>query len=783
MSKAPAKSIQKKLVASSLAVQAGTMLCFLAIVIWINVSLAARQKKNTVASIGNSLITKGRILVSNNAQALREMVPENGFTAVANLVSSTVRDDEDVVYGIFMDASRRPWVRADSVNPDGAVSNPVPLDDSTSLWASQAAGLSYRRMRTVAGPEVIEFAAPVVFEGDTLGVLRYGLTTAGMEAAIASASRSAHQALARTIAALALFGSLALFFFGRVARRQAVRITRPIEELQVAANAIAGGDYATPVSVSSDDEVGLLASDFDSMRRTVKEYTERLQDMVKEKIREIKDILDNIEQGLFTVEMDGKVNPDYALSTNAILSVEDAARCALGELFRLGPVLNQDWMEWLELVREKHGSMRWEKLVRLCPVRELLLLDPVAGERVILVGYQKMFDSRGRLTKLMILVQDVTEARRIERMIKEEQERHEHEVKAILGIVRYSSFIPEFLADTESRLRNLGVVLRRPPSAQDPARSEALAGIARDLHTMKGTAATYGFEALSLRAREAETALEELCRPGIPLRTDEWAVLAPHCERIESSLQEIRGFVGHLSGGEGVSTVPVSGQRIRDLRALSSEARNGGAPETLQRLLQACQSIDYVRLEKLADKYRSLLDRIGERLGKRFEFLAVPAELEVSPALFADLDEPLAHLIRNAADHGIEMEAIRLLHGKPGPGIIRLILEVSESGVEVTVADDGNGIDGERLAEKALAMGLIDAETLASLDDQGRKELVFLPGLSSRDQTTEISGMGVGMDAVAEWARSRGGKVALVSQMGQGTRVILSLPGQSADTL
>src|SRR5690606_28951558 len=280
------KSIQKKLVASSLKMQAWALLGFLAAVIWINASLAGRQKEQTVASIGNSLLAKGRILVSNNAQALREMVPENGFMAVSNLVVSTVRDDEDVVYGEFMDADRRSWVRADSANPEGSPTHPLPLDDSLSLWASEAAEASHRRI----GPGesgAIEFAAPVQVDGRTLGVIRYGLSTAGMDSAIASASRSSRQALARTIGAVALFGFTLLLLSFLAARRQSRRITRPIEELQVAANIIAGGDYGGAVVVSSDDEIGLLAADFETMRKTVKEYTDRLREMVAEKVQEI----------------------------------------------------------------------------------------------------------------------------------------------------------------------------------------------------------------------------------------------------------------------------------------------------------------------------------------------------------------------------------------------------------------------------------------------------------------------------------------------------------------
>ncbi|MEO6097030.1 MAG: HAMP domain-containing protein [Fibrobacteria bacterium] len=792
----PSRGIKQKLIFGSVALLATTLAGFLGAVIWINTTLAVRQKDAAFESIRNALIAKGNILVANNSQAILGMVADNAFLSVAGLVASTVRDDEDVVYGVFMDDKRQPWVSADSAHPDGAIAAPGALEDSASLWASRVVAPMHRRFAS-GGDGVIEFAAPVMVEGKTLGVIRYGLTTGRMEAMLSAASRSAKQALARTVAALVFMGGLAAAFAYFAARRQAILITRPIEELQSAANAIACGDYNQPVTVTGDDEIALLARDFESMRRTVKEYTERLQDMVAEKIQEIKAILDNIEQGLFTFSLDvdspsGRINPDYALSTNKILDVEDASKRTLAQLFRLDQGRTADWMDWLDMVKQRHTTLRWEKLVRLCPVRELRLEDGAAGERIILVGYQKMFDGGKRLNKLMILVQDVTDARRVERMIKEEKERHDDEVKAILGIVRYSAFIPDFLADVETRLRNLEAGVRSAPSAAPVALEETIAAMSRDLHTLKGTAATYGFESLSRQAREAEQALEDLRRRDHPPNPDQWTAQARFLERMKESLKEIRELVKTLSGTEGEATVAVPEPRIRELRTLGSSLRKGPLAQAaaaaggeasvqLSRLLLACRGIDAMKIAKLADKYGAMILRVGERLGKRLEFCALPEDLEVSPSLFAALDEPLVHLLRNAADHGIEMEAARLLQGKSGAGRIELKLQATENGWEITVSDDGQGIDVEILAAKAVARGLLPLAAIGEMDAAAKRELILLPGLSSRDQSTELSGMGVGMDAVAAWARNVGGRISVASEPGRGTQIGLIVPATFAD--
>lgn len=794
----PRRSIQDKLVYGSVALLAAALLGLLAAVIWINLSLSQRHKASVVQGIRQALLAKGNILVSNNSLALEEMVADNAFIAVATVVSSTVRDDEDVVYGIYMAQGMQPWVNAHPGNPKGMVNGAMILDDSASLWASKVEETSHHTFRP-AGEEVIEFAAPVRVEGQIQGFIRYGLTTARMNAAILEANRSARQALLRTIIALLSLGAAAMVLAFLAARRQAARLTRPIHELQAAAGAIDKGDYGLSVEVSADDEIGLLAADFDTMRRTVKDYTERLEDMVAEKIQEIKDILDNIEQGLFTVGMDGKVNPDYALSTNSILRVPDVASRPLGDLFRVDQERLDEWMGWLDMVRQKHATMRWEKLARLAPIQELRIKGEDGEDRFIQIGYQRMYDRSKRLAKLMILAQDVTEARRIERMIREEKERHENEVKAILGIVRNANSMPEFLEDAGSRLRNLERLtgeliagMGAPdgaasgpgdggglgPDREDGDWSEALAALLRDLHTLKGTSSTYGFESIARVSREAEDALVDGGRDssGKPFGITAMPELLV---RLTAALEEIRDLSRRLSGHSEMAALPVPEHKLRHLRSLSDAVElyhRGAAPEPVSMLLRACRSLDHMALGKLTEKYQIMLERVAHRLGKRIVFLATPEGLEMSPQAFAALDEPLVHLLRNAADHGIEAEGQRLLAGKDPIGHIQLELEPREDRLLIMVSDDGKGIEVEKVVAKAASLGLVEETRLSSMSEEEKLGLIFASGLSTRDHDNDISGRGVGMDAVAAWAKGAGGRITISSEPGKGTKMTLHLP-------
>jgi two-component system, chemotaxis family, sensor kinase CheA len=771
----PVRSIQKKLMVNSAAVLTTALLGLLAVVIGINTSLSAEHTQSSVANIREALIAKGNILVSNNSQALEEMVADNAILAVTNLVASTVRDDEDVVYGIYMDGRRQPWVHAGPGNPGGEVNGPAILNDSASLWAAAQRAPIHRRL-SVGGGEVMEFVAPVRAEGEITGMIRYGLTTAGMHASIAETSRTSHLALHRTIAALVALGLMALGFSFLATRRLAARITRPIEELQVAANAIAGGDYRRPVIAEGDDEIARLAQDFEIMRKTVKLYTERLQEMVDEKTQEVRDILDNIEQGLFAVDLQGSVKPDYALSTNAILSVGNVAGCDLGQLFHVEGDRLAEWLDWLEVVRQKHAVIRWDKLARLSPIQELELRD-AGGIRHIHIGYQRMFDRQKKLSGLMILPQDVTEARRIEKMMREERERHENEVQAILGVVHNAGAIPDFLEDAEARLADLERHLGRGRNSRASPSDDELAAVFRDLHTLKGTSSTYGFEMLARISRESEEVLAGFREGDRPLSGDDMAAMAVLLQRLREALEEIRDLAKRLIGRGGVATIAEPTLRlIRELCDAVEPAYPAGGAEPLSRLIKACREIEFVPLGKLAEKYTAMLERVGERLGKRLRLRVQPESLSLSPHIFSALDVPLVHLLRNAADHGIEAVERRAEAGKDEAGLVQLLIESGEDGFHVTVSDDGAGIDVGRVADKALAMGVATSEELAAMTDAEKAELIFSPGLSTRDESTDISGMGVGMDAVAVWAKAAGGRASVVSRPGLGTSITLHLP-------
>jgi two-component system chemotaxis sensor kinase CheA len=173
---------------------------------------------------------------------------------------------------------------------------------------------------------------------------------------------------------------------------------------------------------------------------------------------------------------------------------------------------------------------------------------------------------------------------------------------------------------------------------------------------------------------------------------------------------------------------------------------------------------------------------LSRKLHKKINLEIQGENTEADKNVIEDLSDPLIHLVRNSLDHGIESPTERQAAGKRPTGTLRLSARQEGDEVIIEVADDGKGIDPERVKFKAVQKGLIDQESADAMDDQEALELVIQPGFSMAEQITDLSGRGVGMDVVHAAVERAGGRLSLNSQLHQGTTVRLSLPMTMAVT-
>lgn len=181
-------------------------------------------------------------------------------------------------------------------------------------------------------------------------------------------------------------------------------------------------------------------------------------------------------------------------------------------------------------------------------------------------------------------------------------------------------------------------------------------------------------------------------------------------------------------------------------------------------------------------RFPRLVRDISRRLGKEVELVIEGEETEADKNVIEALADPLIHILRNSLDHGLETAQVRLAAGKPATGVLKVSARQESDQVILEISDDGAGIDPQRVRAKAIERGLVTADGAGSLSDHEAVQLVFLPGFSTAEQVSDLSGRGVGMDVVRTAVERVGGTVTLASERGRGTTLTLSLPLSMAVT-
>ena len=215
-----------------------------------------------------------------------------------------------------------------------------------------------------------------------------------------------------------------------------------------------------------------------------------------------------------------------------------------------------------------------------------------------------------------------------------------------------------------------------------------------------------------------------------------------------------------------------------------------GLSNQLQELSEAIEQMDRVTTDlqgvvmklrmvpvgQVFNRFPRMVRDLSHSLGKEINLIIQGEETELDRTVIDEIGDPLVHLLRNSIDHGIEKTADRVAAGKNPVGEVRLIARHEGNNVLLMVTDDGKGLKAEVIKQKALEKGLVTKAELDVMDTNDVMKLVFLPGFSTAEAVTDVSGRGVGMDAVRTKIEALGGALELDSTPGQGTRVRIRLP-------
>jgi two-component system, chemotaxis family, sensor kinase CheA len=229
--------------------------------------------------------------------------------------------------------------------------------------------------------------------------------------------------------------------------------------------------------------------------------------------------------------------------------------------------------------------------------------------------------------------------------------------------------------------------------------------------------------------------------------------------------------------GELVITQAMLSQLGAALEGGNAEKLRAGLAQLERNTRELQESVMRVRMLPISfvfSRFPRMVRDIAQRLGKQIDLKLTGEQTELDKTVLEKIGDPLVHLVRNSVDHGIEMPEVRVAAGKDAVGTVHLDACHRGGNIAVEVSDDGGGLDKDRILAKARQRGLVGPNDV--LTDDQIHDLIFLPGFSTAEKTTDLSGRGVGMDVVRRNVKELGGKIELRSEGGKGSRFIITLP-------
>jgi signal transduction histidine kinase len=467
-------------------------------------------------------------------------------------------------------------------------------------------------------------------------------------------------------------------------------------------------------------------------------------------------LLDNAEQGFLTITEDLVIGDQSSAACVAILGETPGGKPIVELLCREMPQDSTVAMRATLLSAFRNSSDY---------VRELKLgLLPAAfslNGKYIKANYKALITSG----QLMLILTDVTETKRLAEEVERERLRLEKVVLALTESEAFFSLVDDY---RDFLNEQLPLLLKRI------AAPGGLGELYRCLHTYKGLLAQFSFHRSPHCLHAWETRLSERDDWGPEAACAAFAPEVPLAE-LKADLESIGEILGQdLAAAE--SRLALSQDQMRAMKQTATdvlEAEGASLSPPIRRLLQTLAGLGGLNLKSALTLHGRGAVALAGRLEKRLAPVQVQGDdLNLPTDSYGAFLRSLVHVFRNAADHGIELPEVRELAGKALEGVICCTVTGHGDVLEITIADDGRGVDRHLLEDKLIVMGLVRQR----VQNMPLEELMFREGLSSRDRADDVSGRGIGLAAVKSELNRLGGTVTVETAPNSGTRFCFRLP-------
>ena len=506
-----------------------------------------------------------------------------------------------------------------------------------------------------------------------------------------------------------------------------------------------------------------------------------LEDQIKQRTQELKGktdsmkgMLDHLLEGIFTFGKDYRIHPEYS---QTCLEFFGGSPDKLNPL----PLLFSTISVTAEQLRETEDPSAFNYPATIKDSFDMLFDDPetfniledllpreiTLRHHIFTLKYRMIAGNSSEQHRVMVIITDITKEREMQARIATEEERNGMIVKVALD---RNGFL-EFLKELDGVIQRVDFILTQPVSAIDTNE------LFRHYHTLKGGAAVYGLKSIVNQVHQIEDRLELYRNGQNPLATADLPDLQKKTEELKQTLSNTLEELSCIITEEDIHAkeriYPVSAGKIKYLHEFLNHKVS---QEMWQQIQPVLETLKKQPIASVLRKYATTAEGLAEKLGKKITVRLEGLQTEVLHENMAPLFSSLVHLIRNSVDHGLETPDIRSMLGKSEVGNLHLSARQEAKQIRITVSDDGGGIDPEGIRNIALKKNLLSQEQASVISDQDLLHLIFMPGFSTKDSVTTLSGRGVGMDAIKTAVEYLDGNIDIKSTPGQGTTIEITVP-------
>jgi HPt (histidine-containing phosphotransfer) domain-containing protein/PAS domain-containing protein len=476
--------------------------------------------------------------------------------------------------------------------------------------------------------------------------------------------------------------------------------------------------------------------------------------------RQTRDIMDTVKEGLFLIDRDFRIGTTHSAALAALFRRDSFEGLTFEDLLR-GVVSDATLETASKYVKLLWGDRANENLIKsINPLAEVEV-DFGHGHggrdtRYLEFDFHRVKQDGG-VRQVLVSVSDVTSRVMLAREVKQSAASADAQMDLLLAILQVEpGQLEAFLSDSNAALRMVNSVMKVPARGDADFRKKVDL-LFREMHKIKGDAATLGIATMESRAHGFEDSLKEL-RERTELSGNDFLPLVVRLDDMFAHLKVIQELFSRFDNLRAASVLGAPPAAAASTSTLAPLPAPGPA-------------------RSLAGTLESLAARIASDHGKQVRLVTNGLE-QVPGDYLRAVQNVVIQFVRNAVVHGVEDAGLRSSAGKDPTGLLQVDFKSGENGFELTFQDDGAGIRADLVREKAVALGIIDPASAQTLDERSTLGLIFKAGISTHAGDDRDAGRGVGLDLVLKSVHELGGKIAVATVPGRMTRFRLLLPAQ-----